>query len=336
MGPLRDLGIELLVSPFLDDATYRVLYREGGTAPKAFGVLKGIARRLRDLVRATSADLVLVHRESAPIGPPLIEMALSALRIPYVFDFDDALFLNPIHPANRRWAWMRHPSRVAVAVREARAVIAGNVYLGEWAGALNSDVTVLPTPVDVMRHGPKVHAQGNPVVIGWIGSSTTAPYLHLLDAPLSDLAKRCAIELRVIGGTYAHPSVAVRTTPFSLKQEPADLAACDIGVLPEPDDAWTRGKGAFKAILYMAAGLPVVASDVGANPSVVLHGQTGFIATDAGSWVTALERLATDVALRARMGTAGRRRAEDRYSVEVLAPVFAQVLRRAAAGRAIL
>jgi glycosyltransferase involved in cell wall biosynthesis len=328
---LRGLGIELDVSAFLDEAAYRILYRSGHVATKAFGVARGMLRRLRDAVRVRRYDLVLIHRESAPIGPPVFELLTRALGVPYVYDFDDALFLGAIHPANRRWAWLRDPSRVSQTVRLAKAVIAGNDYLAEWARQRNPNVTVIPTPVDPIRHHERAPHVGLGSVIGWVGSSTTAPYLHLLDGPLAELTRHHRdLVVRIVGGEYTHPVARIETVEYDVHREPSDVAAFDIGVLPEPDDPWTRGKGAFKALVYMAAALPVVASRVGVNSDVILDGRTGLIVDDDEGWIDALDRLIRDPEMRESMGRAGRARLLERYSVAVQAPRLARVIRGSA------
>lgn len=330
-SPLRREGIEISVSAYFDDDAYRILYRPGHVGAKALAVARGAVRRVCDILRARRYDLVLVQRESAPVGPPVLEGVLRALHVPYVFDFDDALFLGPIHPANRRWAWLRDPSRVAHAVRMASAVIAGNEYLAEWARARNPNVTVIPTPVDPQRHHERPRHVGRGTQVGWVGSSTTAAYLGILDAPLRELARSHPdIVLRVIGGTYWHPVARVEEIAYDLAREPSDVAACDIGVLPEPDDPWTRGKGAFKALVYMAAALPVVASRVGVNPDVIVDGRTGFLVDDDDGWIDAIDRLIRDPELRESLGRAGRARLLERYAVGVQAPRVARVLRDAA------
>src|SRR5207244_1993477 len=117
---------------------------------------------------------------------------------------------------------------------------------------------------------------------------------------------------------------------WRLEREPDDVASFDIGVLPEPDDAWTRGKGAFKALLYMAAAVPVVASRVGVNPEVISDGESGYCVDDTVGWTQALERLAADPSLRDRLGRCGRERVIRDFSVRALAPRLAAVLRAAA------
>jgi glycosyltransferase involved in cell wall biosynthesis len=83
----------------------------------------------------------------------------------------------------------------------------------------------------------------------------------------------------------------------------------------------------------MASSLPVVASPVGALAEIVVPNETGLYATTPAGWTDALERLARDPELRVRLGAAGRRQVEERYSVAVAAPALARVLERASASK---
>lgn len=329
---LRGRGIDLRVSPFFADRTYRILYRRGHTAAKALGVARGILRRIRDLRSVRGVDLVIVYRESAPIGPPFFERFLARSGVPYVFDFDDALHLAPIHPTNRRWSWLRRPARVVETTQRAAAVITDNEYLASWARLHNPNVTIIPTPVDTERHRPGLAPRGGAPIVGWVGSSTTAPYLRILDRPLDRLAASRRFRFRVIGGEYHHPTVDVDVRPYRIPDEPAEVAAFDIGVQPEPDDEWARAKGVFKALLYMAAEVPVIASRVGVVPQIVPHGLVGYCVTSDDEWVEALDGLLGDPALRERLGAAGRAWVEERHSLRVQAPRFAAVLEAATRG----
>ncbi|PZN12837.1 MAG: glycosyl transferase family 1 [Bacillota bacterium] len=81
----------------------------------------------------------------------------------------------------------------------------------------------------------------------------------------------------------------------------------------------TRREGMPLAILEaMRAGLPVLASAAGGVPEAVVHGETGFVAPpgDVPAWAGYLERLLADPGLRARLGRAGRRRYEERFTLE--------------------
>lgn len=326
---LRSYGIDVDISAYFDDAGYRVLYEQGRVFAKGLCVARGAIHRAADVLRAHSFDAVLIHRETAPIGPPIVERALRLRNVPYIFDFDDAIFLPAIHPANRTWAWLRRP-RPDETAKHARLVIAGNAYLADWARGKSRRVVVIPTPVDTDRHEPRTTPRGaGRLVIGWVGSSTTAPYLRMLDGVLARLVKRHDFLVRVVGGVYSHADVDIECLPYSLADEPEHVRSFDIGILPEPDDKWTRGKGAFKALLYMASGVPVVASLVGVNEEVV--GPGGYCVADEDAWFVALERLLAQEELRHSLGGLGRQRAVQYYSLRVQAPRLAAALQEALA-----
>jgi glycosyltransferase involved in cell wall biosynthesis len=329
---LAECGVDLTLSSFLDEPGYAAAFRPGHTFAKIAAVARGFARRAADARRVRTFDLLLVYRESTPFGPRFVESAASIVGVPVMLDFDEAIFVRNIHPANKRWAWLRDPRRLAAALRSARAVIAQNEYLAAFARRSNPRVTVVPTPVDTEARRPREVRPAGPVVIGWLGSETTAPYLHLVDEALSQISGSADVIVRVVGGAYANPRLRrLDVRPFSLEREQAELEGFDIGILPEPDDSWTKGKGGYKALLYMAAGIPVVASRVGVNPDIVADGETGYCVDTTEEWVIALRRLIGDEVLRGRLGSAGRARAVERFAVAVVAPRFAAALRDGAA-----
>lgn len=327
---LAQEGVQLTLSSFLDEKGLAVIFRRGHAFQKALAVAHGFVRRIRDIMRLGRYDLLLVYRESAPFGPLAVEAAARRRGLPVVLDFDEALFVPNIHPANRAWSWLRDPRRLAAAARSAAGVTAQNAYLADFARRWNRNVEVIPTPVDTDARRPRADRTPGPVVIGWLGSETTAPYLHLIDLALEAVSADGDVVVRVVGGEYANPGVRrLEVHRFALDREQAELEGFDIGLLPEPDDPWTRGKGGYKALLYMAVGIPVVASRVGVNPDIVAEGETGYCVNTTEEWVAALGQLVRDVSLRERLGAAGRARVLERYSIDVIAPRFAAAMRAA-------
>jgi len=69
---------------------------------------------------------------------------------------------------------------------------------------------------------------------------------------------------------------------------------------------------------YMAASKPVVATDAGSIPEVVVNNKTGFVipAKDAKAMADAISRLLIDKKLAEEMGKAGRRRVEEKFTIE--------------------
>ena len=83
----------------------------------------------------------------------------------------------------------------------------------------------------------------------------------------------------------------VERVPWSSATEAHSLAGAHVGVMPLTDDAWSRGKCAFKLLQYMAAALPCVASPVGANTEAVMDGINGYHASGVEEWERSLEKL---------------------------------------------
>ncbi len=325
------------VRPFYSEALWRILYRPGHHLEKLLRGLGCLANRALDLGRSLSCELVLIHREAAPAGPAWFERALRLMGKPYAYDFDDAVWLPNVAPSNRLFARLKCPGKVAGIVRGSALALAGNHYLADWAVRAGARaVEVLPTVVDTARVRPPEARQSvaeRPVVIGWIGSPTTIAFLEDFRPVLARVLERCAGKavFRVVGGTLAGPLPAgIECAPWSLEGELAELQGFDLGVMPMPDNEWTRGKCAFKAIEYMAVGVPAVCSPVGTNCELIEDGRTGFLPADDDQWVETICRLVADPALRQRVGLAGRQVIERGYSLESAAPRLLAALRRAA------
>lgn len=334
---LRDAGFDVTISPFYTPEFFRLVYRHGHYVRKTAAFLGLAWNRLRELFTVGRYDLVFLYREAVPIGPPIIERLIANRRLPIVYDFDDAIFLPSVSEANRAISFLKDPARTATILRRSTKVVVGNDFLAAYARRHNPDVTVIPTAVDTTRFAPRTDpgTTGGKPIVGWIGSPTTFVYLEGLSAVLRDVAARHPFTLRVSGAgrPVSFPGVDVREEPWSLADEVRLFNTCDIGVYPLTDDDWSRGKCGFKAIQFMACGVPVVAAAVGVNREIIQDGVNGFLASTPAEWTDKLERLLTDGALRARFAIEGRRTIEERYSLRVTAPQLIEVLRAALPAR---
>jgi glycosyltransferase involved in cell wall biosynthesis len=331
---------------------FRDLYLQGRIVRKAAGLARSALSRAIDVVRASRADVVCILREAMLFGPPIIEWFVHQVaRRPIVFDFDDAVFIPYVSPTYGRFAsWLKYPAKSSRILAMSAHVMAGNEYLANYARRYNSRVSILPTVVDTEQfakpdslHCVNGHSSigwrdgaGNGTrrvpVIGWIGSHSTSQYLDLIAPALQQLAKRRQFLFRVVGAgrEIAIPGVNVENRAWDLATEIQDFLSLDIGVYPIRDDAWSRGKCAFKAIQYMAAGVPCVSSPVGMTTEVIRNGETGLLADSSDEWVCSLEALLDDGALRERLSREGRLTIEEKYSLKTHAPRLANVLEEVA------
>jgi glycosyltransferase involved in cell wall biosynthesis len=104
------------------------------------------------------------------------------------------------------------------------------------------------------------------------------------------------------------------------------LQDIDIGLMPLPDDEWSRGKCGLKGLQYMALGVPTLMSPVGVNSEIIESGVNGFLPRTEDDWVEMLSALIESRELRARIGAAGRRRVEDGYSVHAWREKYYELL----------
>ncbi|HLM02132.1 MAG TPA: glycosyltransferase family 4 protein [Pyrinomonadaceae bacterium] len=326
---LREKGVEITYSPFETEELRRVLYQPGQLAEKMRLVTKSVNRRREDLRRVRDFDAVYVFREAALLGPAYFEKSIARSGVPMIFDFDDAVFVSYKSPSNGYLSYLKFPGKTATICRLSAHVMAGNPYLAEYARQYNPEnVTVIPTTIDTDKyHYPENKPANDVPVIGWSGSHSTVQHLDTLRETLQDLARVARFRLRVIGTPdYKIEGVDVEAMAWRSETETSDLKPIDVGVMPLPDDQWSKGKCGLKALQYMALGVPTICSPVGVNSDIIQDGANGFLAGGKEEWIEKLKRLLESAELRRRLGVAGRRTVEEKYSAKVQAPRVFQIL----------
>lgn len=326
---LRDEGIEVVFSPFLSPRGMDVLYSRGHAWIKLRETVKGYLRRSAQAARPAAHDVAYVYREATLLGPAWIEQFVSRRR-PLVYDFDDAIHLPAASGANAWTLALKPPGKAAAICRLARHVTVGNEALAAFAAPLSRAVTVIPSTIDTTAYTVRPRPDNPRPVVGWTGSPTTLPHLRALLPALVALRRQVDYELRVVGGGVVLPGVDMVSVAWCAKTEVEDLRTLDVGLMPLPDDEWSRGKCGMKALQYMALGIPPVVSPVGVNATMVRDGVNGFHARTDAEWVEKVACLLRSPDLRRRLGAEARRTVEETYSARVQAPRMARVLRQAA------
>ena len=327
---LEAAGIHVTQTPLFSDAYVQGLQRNTKSPLEA---LRAYAGRVQGLVSSRKFDLLWIEKETLPWLPAWVEKTLLPSGVPYVLDYDDAVFHyydEHRNPGVRALLAGKHP----VLMQGAALVVAGNAYLAEFArqaGAPN--VEIVPTVIDLARYpasSPKRVDGGAPPCVGWIGQRATASFL----APYAPLFKRLSLDgfasFAAIGIDAQALGLPMTSIPWTEETEVASIASFDIGIMPLLDGSFERGKCGYKLIQYMACGLPVVASPVGVNRQIVEHGVNGFLAETPEQWEQALQTLLADAGLREHMGQAGRQKIEQQYCVQATGPTLSRLLVEAA------
>jgi glycosyltransferase involved in cell wall biosynthesis len=309
----------------LGDGYIENLYSDGGL-PFSI-ILSGYLKRIFWLLRACSFDLIWIEKELFPWLPSWAEDILVCFHIPIVVDYDDAIS----HP------YAFHKNRIVKAIlgnkidkimREAALVIVGNDYLGQQAQRAGAKrVEYIPSVVDQHKWFPKTPSKIG-FRIGWIGSPVTAPYLSIIKEPLMKLCDDPGTTLVIIGaGSHDYlPGVRKVELPWTEETEARNVNSFDVGIMPLPNGHFEEGKCGYKLIQYMASGLPVVASPVGVNKQIVDEDVTGYLASNAEEWYSVLFDLRNNIEKRAKMGEAGRKKFEEKYSLDITAPRLLNLL----------
>jgi glycosyltransferase involved in cell wall biosynthesis len=330
---LRERGVDITFASFEDEDLHALLYKRGMMGKKLRLVTRGLGRRLSLVRKAKQYDLVYILREAALLGPPVFERLIAQSGVPVVFDFDDAIFVSYRSPSNGYLSYLKFASKTKTICRIASHVMVGNPYLAEYALQVNDRVTVIPTTIDTEKYRvPERREKTGPPVIGWTGSYSTVQHLDTMRGALKKLAEKEPFRLRVIGTpSYECAPVDVEAMPWRAETELEDLSEIDIGMMPLPDDRWSKGKCGLKALQFMALGIPTICSPVGVNTDIIQDDQNGFIAGTEDEWVEKLSRLLRSAELRRRLGDAGRATVEEQYSAITQTPrvyeIFKSVLR---------
>jgi len=268
-------------------------------------------------------DIIFLQKK---LISPFEIMIVRRLSNKLYFDFDDAIYYR--HDSREDIVSRTRYLKFKYITRSMDIVIAGNRFLAEYARQFNRNVVIIPSAVET-RNVPEKHhaAAGGKVIIGWVGGNVNLIHLGFLASVFQKLSKEYKIELRVISDNVINiPNVEVKHIPWSLETQEREIALFDIGVMPLPDNKHTEGKCGYKALQYMAAAVPPVVSDVGVNRDIVQHGKSGFVAASTDDFYYAIKTLIEDSELRRRMGTAARKIAEERFSIQVIGKRLAELL----------
>ncbi len=294
--------------------------------------------RFRAIWRSPEYDAVFLQREFLSeffYDPPFFIFALWLLNRHIIYDVDDAIWIFPPHSVRSssrilntltRWRFYWN-------VRLSMGVIVSTEYIAAYVKKINGNVMVIPTLVDVEDFPVREHKVSWPVIIGWTGGPGNLIFLKTIEKPLAELALKYPIKLRIISSrSITMDGIDVDFIRWEKGTEAAYISSFDIGVMPLPENNYTKGKGGFKILEYMAAGLPSVISPVGVNARIIQNNKNGFFASDDQEWVDTLASLIEDISLRKRMGAEARSFVARHYDYRIWIDSFVSTVKNVVDG----
>jgi len=318
VGFFNQNGFDITFSNVINRWDDKIFYQKGKYIFKIWIGIKAFIIRMRDVFRANNFDIILVYREAHFVGSTFFEKRFAKSKAKLIFDFDDAIWLDDTSDGNSNLKWLKKPEKTGEIIELSDLVIAGNSYLADYAHIFNQNVLIVPTVIDTNYHTPIKNEPNNAICIGWTGSSTTLKHFEravpfLLK--LKETYKDTIIFKVIVDVDYYQPELNIKSTHWSKNTEIEQLSSIDIGIMPLPDDQWSKGKCGFKGIQYMAMEKPTVMSPVGVNTDIIDDGTNGYLANTENEWIEKLSLLIDSKELRLQIGKEGRKTVEERFSL---------------------
>lgn len=272
------------------DTTYKLMYSKGHFFKKVAHTLKDYISRTFFICKNLDADVVYMQREIFAFGPLWAESLLKALGIKLILDLDDALFINKSNH-NNPFKWDK-ASRVKRIISKVDMVIAGNKWIRDECLKIGAKSAIHIDVAEIVQFENVQNKQNSPLKAIWLGSPTTSKYLFLIETSLKKIQDEIGLEINIIGGNpnekFAFKSNCLN---WSLETENKYLSISDIGLMPLPNDEWSKGKCGGKARTYMASGVIPVVTNIGYNKDLIEDKVSGFLCSDSNDWEQALKLL---------------------------------------------
>ena len=249
---LKNSGLDCGIRPFMDSDFFKILYIPKKRMKKFIYFLYSAIHRFLIIYESKDYDVIFVHLEAFPVGPPFLEQIVAKLmHKPIIFDFEDAIYLKRRGPRSWLINFIKRPWKFYKILRLSTHVIVCNQYMKDLVSKYNPNVTIIPTAIDTDKFTVKSPSLRNKkLILGWIGSHTTLEYLLDIKKPLQMLSKKHNVALKIVGGhrDIDIPGMEVINEEWSLKNDIQSFQSLDIGLYPLPQDERARAKTPFKTI----------------------------------------------------------------------------------------
>ncbi|HRK52389.1 MAG TPA: glycosyltransferase family 4 protein [Cyclobacteriaceae bacterium] len=318
---LKQRGFVIEIHSFLNEKAYSSFYESNKLLQKIRGITTGFLKRIYLLFKLKNTGFIFIYREATPLGPPFFEFIVAKwLMKKIIYDFDDAIWITDNSSESKLLQYLKWRNKISKICRWSYKVSAGNEYLYKFARQHNNNVTLNPTTIatnSLNQISVRDKVSPKEIFVGWTGSHSTLKYLQEIEDALQCIEEKYENVKFLIIANKA-PTIKLKRIeflPWRKESELSDLAKIDIGIMPLPNDEWTKGKCGFKALQYMAMGIPAVASPIGVNTTIIKHNENGFLASANNEWVNFLSLLIESSELRSKLGKAGKQFVINHYSV---------------------
>ena len=315
---LESKGLNCELANIISEKDDEVLYTSRNIIKKGLIAINAYRSRYLNYKSIKEFDLIVIYREAILTRSILFEKLFAKSGVPMIFDFDDAIWVKDVSLVNQSLSWLKNENKIHKILPLCKHVTCGNEYLKEYALNYNKNVTVIPSTVDTDLYRPiQLNGSSSVVKIGWVGSHTTIKHFEKIVNVYQKLKEKYLekVEFKVIGDpNYINEELNIKGIPWDSQKEVELFNSFDIGVMPMPDDEWTKGKCGMKGLLYMSTGKPAVMSAIGVNNDIINDGVNGFLPKGEDQWFEILCRLIDNKQLREDIGSKGRETVVNHFS----------------------
>lgn len=274
---------------------------------------------INSLLKLKQGPLVLyVQRDYQYFWIYLLAKFLFKNRILLVFDFDDAIFM-----------YSKFSSITTnLMLKWSDLVFVGSHALKRYSLKYSNEVYLIPSSIYMSKYHEisksKIlrNSKKKNIVIGWIGGGGNLVYLNLLRDTFRRIGKSRKLTLKIISEKrkkYLLESIEniyIKFVEWTESFEIQEMLEFDIGIMPLNNGIWEQYKAGYKIIQYLGLGVPAVASDIGENRYIIDAGKNGFLAINEKEWEQYIVTLVENPKLRRKFGYYGKKKAEEKYSIE--------------------
>lgn len=240
------------------------------------------------LTQALNYDILVIEKELLPYFPPFLEYYLKLTKIPYVVDYDDAVWHNYDQhriPIIRKLLG----KKIETIIRNSTATIVGSEYLRNYSlNVLAKNVFKIPTVIDLNKYHDIKSTKNDEFIVGWIGSPSSSRYILELDEVLKIFTNEFNAVVNLIGfdrSLKKDLNFKFNIIDWNEETEVEEMYKFDIGIMPLTNTPFEKGKCGFKLIQYMGCRKPVIASPIGENNIIVDDNINGFLADNERYWL---------------------------------------------------
>ncbi len=270
----------------------------------------------------------VIFRNCTIGGPPIIEIFLKLIGKKLIFDFDDAIQYGSEN--NNNWFFsnfIRCDWKIKIIIKISNLVIAGNENLKKFAYRFNKNVKVIPTTIDINKYKFKKKNISKNLTIGWSGSLSTSKYIENFLPILFKIQKKKKFKILIIGSKLNIKNKDINCLEWSSKNELKYLNQIDVGLMPLPNNLWTRGKCGLKILQYLSFGIPSLVSNVGMNSEIIENGKNGYLIDNKNQWEIYLKKFLNNPKLITKMGSYGRKVVKKNFSNFAIINSLSSILR---------